>query len=274
MVARRCREEWESRISEGSLLSRRTRPRDVCMLTETQTTALAFANDDYRLWGCWLEMTTRKCISHIENNEQALRRARRQALAAGIVTFPVQDTKSEPEVFMRPLSCILRTGKLTCKQLPSVRSRAGVSGTPATRSKGSTAGPPNQAVPEDDPVPSRSIPPIAPAITSRFGTSDPNVPSITSTSHTSLPNRLASVSIFLEVHRPRQQKIGCRSISTEEMDVFTGGRLRQRLLNAGALNTGEQIVRAHIRSEPPSDIYVGPSMRNVPTEFIVWADQE
>jgi hypothetical protein len=58
------------------------------------------------------------------------------------------------------------------------------------------------------------------------------------------------------------------------MDIFTGERLRKQLLDGGALNTNERVVRAHVRPEPPNTNYVGPSVQDVQTEFIMLADRE
>jgi hypothetical protein len=84
---------------------------------------------------------------------------------------------------------------------------------------------------------------------------------------------LAKVRLFLEVRRPCNETAGCWSIGLDEMDIFTGERLRTQLLVGDALERGERVLRAQIKPEPHHDNYTGPSVSNVQLRFTAFADR-
>jgi hypothetical protein len=99
----------------------------------------------------------------------------------------------------------------------------------------------------------------------------PCEPPLTRASH------LTDVRVFLEVRRPPKEPEGCWSIALDEMDIFTGERLRTQLLDGDALQPGESVLRAHIRPEPHHDDYDGPSdssLKNVQLSFTAFANRE
>ena len=104
--------------------------------------------------------------------------------------------------------------------------------------------------------------PTSVASGSQAGT--PDAPTITSRPQASAPNPLSNVRVFLEVQRPTGPPKNCWSIPVEEMDIFTGERVRTRLLRFKLLRENEKILMAHIR---PNDD--GDSVQGVETSFVM-----
>jgi hypothetical protein len=133
-------------------------------------------------------------------------------------------------------------GKLMCKQLSTVRTRERTSALSTTRSKTPVLDSTEQEDAKPHPGLESSMSPVA---------SESQGP-------------LAGVNVFLEIKRPHGVPKGGWTVPLEEIDVFTGGRLRQELLDEEALWKGEKIVRVHVR---PDERYPGPVVEGVQLEF-------
>lgn len=136
--------------------------------------------------------------------------------------------------------------KLTCKQRPTMRTRARTLAISSTKSKTPAIDSPEQADAKPNPGLERSVSPI------------------TSGAHTNHQCPLAGINVFLEIKRPHGVPKGCWTVALEEMDFFTGERLRQELLEEEVLWKGEQIVRVHVK---PEERYLGPVVEGVQLDF-------
>lgn len=102
--------------------------------------------------------------------------------------------------------------------------------------------------------------PNPPPTTSRPQVGTPDAPSITSRPQAGIsyststtpgleagtPNPLAKVRIFLEVQRSTGPPKKCWSIPVEDMDIFTGERVRTRLRKFRLLKDSEKVALVHI----------------------------
>ena len=88
--------------------------------------------------------------------------------------------------------------------------------------------------------------PDAPSITSRPQAGASYSTSTTPGLEAGTPNPLAKVRIFLEVQRSTGPPKKCWSIPVEEMDIFTGERVRTRLHKFRLLKDSEKVALVHI----------------------------
>jgi hypothetical protein len=91
--------------------------------------------------------------------------------------------------------------------------------------------------------------PDAPSATRGPQASALDHPSVTPGPQTGTANPLAKVRVFLEVQRPVGPPKKCWSIPVEEMDVFTGDRVRTRLQKFKLLKDSERVLLVHIRPD-------------------------
>jgi hypothetical protein len=112
-------------------------------------------------------------------------------------------------------------------------------------------------------------PPDAPSVTLRQpGTSYPA--SATPGPDAGSLSALPKVWVFLEIQRPTGPPKKCWSILVEEMDIFTGQRVRSQLLKFKQLRDSEKVLMVHVRQDDGSMSFQCPG---VETTFIMLGDR-